>query len=156
MAERFEGTLSGAGLRIAVVTSKFRWEITQRLLTGAREALREYGVADDDVDEAFVPGAFELPLAAQRLATTRRYDAVICLGAVIKGETSHDRYISGETAAGIQRVSLDADLPVVFGVITPNTLEQAIDRAGGKINKGREAAETAISMATLLRSIHPR
>ncbi len=153
LAKRFEGSLSGAGLRVAIVTSKFRWEITERLLEGARDVLRERGVAEGDCAEALVPGAFELPLAAQRLAETKRYDAVICLGAVIRGETSHDAYISGETAAGLQRVALDTGIPCVFGVITPNTMDQALDRAGRKTHKGREAAETAVEMATLLRAI---
>ncbi|HWO94285.1 MAG TPA: 6,7-dimethyl-8-ribityllumazine synthase [Dehalococcoidia bacterium] len=153
MGRRFEASLSGEGLRLAIVVARFNALVTERLLEGAREGLRRHGVRDEDVDEAFVPGSFELPLAARKLAATGRYDAVICLGAVIRGETTHDQYISSQAAAGIQRVALDCAVPVVFGVLTPNTLEQAFDRAGGKSNKGHEAAVTAIEMANLLRAI---
>ena len=155
LAKRFVGSAAGAGLRIAIVTAKFNADITDRMLAGARETLRAHGVADDDVDEAAVPGSFELPLIAHRLAASGRYDAVICLGAVIKGATSHDVYISTGTAAGLQRAALDTGVPVVFGVITPNTHEQAMERAGGRTNKGSEAALTAIEMATLLHQIAP-
>ena len=154
MANRFEGSSSGAGLRIAIVASRFNADITAALLRGALDTLAEKGVAPDDIDEAHVPGAFELPLIAHRMAETGRYDAVICLGAVIKGQTSHDQYIAGQAAAGIQRAAMDTGVPVVFGVITPNDREQALERAGGRINKGTEAAETAIEMATLIRAMN--
>ncbi len=151
VGRRYEGSLSGDGLRFAIVTAKFNGDITGRMLEGARAALREHGVAGDCVDEAAAPGAFELPLVARILAETGRYHAIICIGAVIKGDTSHDVYIAGQAAAGIQRAALDTGVPVIFGVITPDTMEQAIERAGGKVNKGYEAALTAIEMANLLR-----
>ena len=153
LGKAFEGSGKGAGLRIAVVTARFNAEITERMRTGAREGLRAAGVGDEDVDEAYVPGAFELPLAAKRLAEGGRYDAVICIGAVIQGETSHDTYVAGQAAAGIQRAALDTGVPIIFGVITTNTRELALDRAGGRTNKGADAAATAIAMATLLRAL---
>ncbi len=153
MGRRYEGAPSGEGMRIAIVTAKFNGDITDRMLQGARATLRAHGVADQHVDEAFVPGSFELPLAASSLASTGRYDAVICLGAVIKGGTDHDIYIATQAAQGIGRVALDTGVPVIFGVITPNTLEQALERAGGRVNKGAEAAFTALEMADLLRQI---
>ena len=155
MGRRLEGSLSGDGLRFAIVTARFNAEITGPMLEGARETLRAQGVGEEQIDEAYVPGAFELPLAARRLAETGRYDAVICLGAVIQGETSHNTYIAGQAAAGIQRAALDTGVPVVFGVITPNDLVQARARAGDKLNKGSEAALTAIEMANLVRSLGP-
>ena len=152
MGTTFQGELSGAGLRIAIVVSRFNEPITSRLLAGAREALARHDVRDDDVDVAWVPGAFELPLVARKLAETRRYDAVVCLGAVIRGETPHFEYVAGEAARGIGQVSRDTGVPVAFGVITPDTMDQAEARAGGKKgNKGHDAALNAIEMANLLR-----
>jgi 6,7-dimethyl-8-ribityllumazine synthase len=154
MADPLQGSLDGAGLRIAVVVSRFNEEVTSRMLDGAREALRAHGVRDDDVTTAWVPGAFELPLAARKLAGTERYDAVVCLGAVIRGETPHFDYVAGEAARGVMDAGRDTGVPIVFGVITPNTEEQALERAGGKKgNKGLDAVETAIEMANLLRQI---
>ena len=154
MGRTFQGTLEGGSLRIALVVSRFNEEVTARLLTGARSALERNGVREDDIDVAWVPGAFELPLAARRLAESQRYDAVICLGAVIRGETPHFEYVAGAAARGVAEVSRDTGVPTIFGVITPDTLEQALDRAGGKVgNKGDDAAVNAIEMANLLRQL---
>ena len=156
MGRTFQGTLEGGSLRIALVVSRFNEEVTARLLTGARSALERNGVREDDIDVAWVPGAFELPLAARRLAESQRYDAVICLGAVIRGETPHFEYVAGAAARGVAEVSRDTGVPTIFGVITPDTLEQALDRAGGKVgNKGDDAAVNAIEMANLLRQLRP-
>jgi 6,7-dimethyl-8-ribityllumazine synthase len=152
----FQGELHGAGLRIAVVVSRFNEVVTSRLLAGARSALERHGVHDDDVDVAWVPGAFELPVVARKLAESHRYDAVVCVGAVIRGETPHFEYVAGEAARGIADAARDTGVPVIFGVITPNTLEQALERAGGKVgNKGYDAAVNAIEMASLLRQLRP-
>ena len=156
MGQTFQGDLHGAGLRIAVVVSRFNEVVTSRLLAGARSALERHGVHEDDVDVAWVPGAFELPLAARKLAEGRRYDAVVCLGAVIRGETPHFEYVAGAAAGGIADAARDTGVPVIFGVLTPNTLEQAQERAGGKAgNKGYDAAVNAIEMANLLRQLRP-
>ena len=156
MGQTFQGELHGAGLRIAVVVSRFNEVVTSRLLAGARSALERHGVHEDDVDVAWVPGAFELPLAARKLAEGRRYDAVVCLGAVIRGETPHFEYVAGAAARGIGDAARDTGVPVIFGVLTPNTLEQAQERAGGKAgNKGYDAAVNAIEMANLLRRLRP-
>lgn len=148
-----EPPLDGAGLRFALVVARFNADITERMREGARELLLARGVAEEDIAEAFVPGAFELPLAAKTMAESGRYDAVICIGAVIKGETSHDTYVAGGAAEGIQRAALDTGVPIIFGVITTNDRAQAMDRAGGRSDKGAEAAESAIAMARLLRSL---
>jgi 6,7-dimethyl-8-ribityllumazine synthase len=154
MGTTYRGELDGAGVRLAIVVSRFREEITSRLLAGAQKAASELGVSDKDIDVAWVPGAFELPLAARTLAETERYDAVVCLGAVLKGETSHDQYISHEVARGIGQAAQETGIPIVFGVITPNTLEQGFARSGGdKADKGFEAVETAIEMVSLLRTV---
>lgn len=156
MGSTFQGELKGSGLRIGIVVARFNETVTARMLAGAREALQQHGVRDEDVDVAWVPGAFELPLIAKKLAESRRYDAVVCLGAVIRGETPHFEFVAGEAARGIGQVALDTGLPVVFGVVTPNTVEQAMDRAGGRIgNKGYDAITTAIEMATLIRNLRP-
>jgi 6,7-dimethyl-8-ribityllumazine synthase len=156
MAATFQGELRGAGLRVALVVSRFNEPVTTRLLAGARSALERHGVREEDIDVAWVPGAFELPLAARRLAESRRYDAVACLGAIIRGETPHFDYIAAETARGIGQVAQDTGVPTVFGVLTPNTLEQAMERAGGKVgDKGYDAAVTAIEMATLMQRLRP-
>ena len=156
MGNTFYGELDGAGLRIAVVVSRFNEVVTSRLLAGARSALERHGVHEDDVDVAWVPGAFELPIAARRLAESRRYDAVVCLGAIIRGETPHFEYIAAEAARGIADIARDTGVPAIFGVLTPNTLEQALERAGGKAgNKGYDAAVSAIEMASLMRQLRP-
>ena len=153
-ARRYEGSLNGAGLRVAVVCARFNDLVTERLLTGALDALRRHGVDDASVAVAWAPGAFELPIVAQRLATSGDFDAVVCLGAVVRGATAHFDHVAGQAAAGIQRVQLDTGVPVVFGVLTTDTLEQALDRAGGKAgNKGFEAAVTAIELVDLLRQL---
>jgi 6,7-dimethyl-8-ribityllumazine synthase len=150
----FEGRRRGAGLRIAVVASRFNQLVTDGLLEAAIGTLRAYGVGEASIAIAWVPGAFELPLAAQRLATGGEYDAVICLGAVIKGDTDHYQHVAEQCAAGIARVGLDTGVPVVFGVLTTQTLEQALLRATGAANnKGVEAADTAVEMADLLRML---
>jgi 6,7-dimethyl-8-ribityllumazine synthase len=145
-----EGPLNGAGLRLAIVVSRFNEFITERLLQGAIETAYECGVADRDIDVVWVPGAFELPTAALWLADSRRYDAIACVGAVIRGETPHFDFVAGEAARGIADVARESGLPVTFGVITADTLAQAQARAGGAAgNKGREAMLAAIEMATL-------
>ncbi len=156
MGATYEGGLDGAGVRLALVVSRFNEAVTTRLLAGAREAMTQHGVSEDDVDIAWVPGAFELPLAARRLAESHRYDAIVCLGAVIRGETPHFEYVSAEVARGVSEVSRDTGVPAVFGVITPDTREQALARAGGsKANKGADAVATAIEMVNLLRQLRP-
>lgn len=150
----FEGHLGGAGLRFAVVASRFNEAIVGRLVEGALDGLRRHGVDESRIDVAWVPGAFELPVVAQKLATTGSYDAVITLGAVIRGATGHYDFVAGQCAAGIQRVQLDTGVPVVFGVLTTDTIEQAVERSGAKAgNKGFEAASTAIEMANLMASL---
>ena len=154
MARTFEGNLSGQGLSLAIVVSRFNRLVTERLLAGAQDALARHGVDQEKVDVVWVPGAIELPLVARRLAERRRYDAIVCLGAVIRGETPHFDYVAGQAAAGISRVALDSGVPTIFGVITANTLEQALERAGGKAgNKGYDAVVTAIEMASLLEQL---
>lgn len=145
------GGLNGRGLRIAVIASRFNEDVTERLLAGALAELAEHNVDERDVVVAWVPGAFELPLAAQRVATEGELDAVICLGAVIRGETGHYEHVATQCAAGLQRVQLDTGVPVVFGVLTTDTVADALARAGGdQGNKGAEAAATAVEMANLL------
>ena len=152
-----EGMLDGAGLRVGLVASRFNDLITRRLLDGALDGLTRHGVDAGDVTVAWVPGAFELPLVASRLAASGRFDAIIALGAVIRGDTGHYEHVAGQTASGIARVALDTGLPVVFGVLTTDTIEQAIERAGSKAgNKGFEAAATAIETADLLRRLDRR
>jgi len=150
----YEGKLVGAGARFALVVGRFNEMISTRLLDGALDCLRRHDVADDDVDVAWVPGAWEMPLVARRLAASGRYDAVVCLGAVIRGGTPHFEYVAGEAAKGIAKASLDTGVPVVFGVLTTDTVEQAVERAGTKAgNKGWAAAQTALEMASLLRQL---
>lgn len=145
-----EGTYAARGFRFALVVSRFNEYITKRLLEGALDCLLRHGAADDDLHLVKVPGAFELPYAAKRLAASHSYDAVIALGAVIRGATPHFEYVAGEAARGIAVASLETGVPIIFGVLTANTVEQAIDRAGGKGgNKGVEAALSAIEMASL-------
>src|SRR5579859_3049662 len=147
----YEGSLSGAGLRVAIVASRFNDTITGRLVEGATDGLRRHGTDPDSIDVAWAPGAFELPLVAGRLAATGAYDAVITLGAVIRGATGHYDFVAGQCAAGVQRASMDTGIPIIFGVLTTDTIEQAVERSGTKAgNKGFEAAVTAIEMANLL------
>jgi 6,7-dimethyl-8-ribityllumazine synthase len=149
-----EGGLDGRGVRVAVVAGRFNEHVTRPLLDGAVAALGELGVADDDVHVVWVPGAFEMPLVAKRL--TASHDAVVCLGAVIRGETAHFDFVAGECAAGLRQVSLETGVPVVFGVLTTEDLDQAMARAGGaRGNKGAEAATSAVGMVALLRSLAP-
>ncbi|WP_375340861.1 6,7-dimethyl-8-ribityllumazine synthase [Candidatus Dehalogenimonas loeffleri] len=150
----FEGSLIGQGLKFAVVVSRFNEFMTGKLLSGAKDAFARHGVNDADVDFAWVPGAFEIPLAAKKLAKSGRYDGVVCLGAVIKGSTPHFDYVAGEVAKGVAAVNLDTGTPVIFGVITADTLEQAIERSGSKMgNKGFDAAVQAIEMANLMKAM---
>ena len=154
MSKLFEGALLGKGLKFGVVASRFNEFFTRKLLEGAQDALLRHGVSEEDIDIAWVPGSFEIPLVARTLALSKRYDAVICLGAVIRGATPHFEYIASEVTKGIAKVGLETGLPVSYGVITTDTLEQAIERAGTKAgNKGFDAAVNAIEMANLLRNI---
>ena len=146
-----QGGFEARGRRVAVVASRFNDVVVIKLVDGAVSCLRKHGIADDDLDLVWVPGAFELPLAAKRLAAAGGYDAVICLGAVIRGETSHYDFVAGEAARGIRQASLDTGVPVIFGVLTTETFEQAMDRAGGKHgNKGWDAAMAAMETADVL------
>jgi 6,7-dimethyl-8-ribityllumazine synthase len=150
----FEGFLKGEGLRFAIVVSRFNEFIGSKLLAGARDCLTRHGVAETDVDLAWVPGALEIPLVAQRLAKSNSYDAVICLGAVIRGSTPHFDYVASEVAKGVAKVQLDTGVPVIFGVLTTETIEQAVERAGTKSgNRGWDAAVSAVEMANLLRGL---
>ena len=154
MGKVFEGQLSATGLRFAVVVSRFNSFITERLLGGAMDALRRTGAAEDMIDVVKVPGSWEVPMVAGELARQHRYDAVICLACVIRGETPHFDYVAAEAAKGVAHVAAETGVPVAFGVLTTNTLEQAIDRAGAKGgNKGFDAAMTAVEMANLLRTL---
>jgi len=150
----FEGHLVGTGLKVGIVIARFNELLGSRLLSGAQDALLRHGVDAADVDVAWVPGAFEIPLVAKKLAASGRYDAVIALGVVIRGGTPHFEYVASEVSKGIAKASLDTDVPVLFGVITADTIEQAVERAGTKAgNKGWEAAMAAIEMATLTKSM---
>ena len=150
----FEGKLSGKGLKFALIVGRFNELISGQLLQGAMDNLLRHDVAATDIDVAWVPGAFEMPLVAERLAGSGSYDAVVCLGAVIRGGTPHWEYVAAEAAKGIAKVSLDTGVPVVFGVLTTDTIDQAIERAGTKAgNKGWAAAMSALEMANLLRTL---
>ena len=154
MGKSYEGMLLGQGLKFGLVVSRFNEFIAGKLLEGAQDGLHRHGVADDDVDIAWVPGSFEIPLVALKMAQKKKYDAVICLGAVIRGGTPHFDYIASELSKGIARVALDNGIPVTNGVITADTLEQAIERAGTKMgNKGFDAAVNAIEVANLLKGM---
>lgn len=153
-ARVFEGFLNGEGLRIAIVVSRFNDFIGGKLLSGARDCLTRHGASDDLVDVAWVPGAMEIPVIAQKMAETGRYDAVICLGAVIRGSTPHFDYVAAEVAKGVAHVQLSTGVPVIFGVLTTDTIEQAVERAGTKSgNKGWDAALSALEMANLMRQL---
>ena len=154
MAKRYAGKLIGEGLRFGVVVARFNDFITSKLLDGAQDTLSRHGVRPDDIDVAWTPGSFEIPLIAKKMAESGRYDAVICLGAVIRGGTPHFDYIASEVTKGIAKVSLDTGKPIILGVITADTLEQAIERAGTKSgNYGSQAALHAIEMANLAKDI---
>ncbi len=154
MPRYIEGKLDAAGLRFGIVVGRFNSFIGERLLEGALDAIRRHGAQDDDVDVMRVPGAFEIPLAAQKMAARGTYDAVICLGAVIRGATPHFDYVAGEVSKGVAQVSLQSGVPVIFGVLTTDTIEQAVERAGTKAgNKGFEAAVTAIETANVFKEL---
>ena len=154
MVRELKGQIQGQGLRIAVVVSRFNEFVTRRLLEGAREGLLSRGVEEENLIVAWVPGALELGLAAKALAQSQRYDSVICLGAVIRGETSHYDIVASEGAASIVKASLETGVPIIFGVLTTENADQAANRAGGKLgNKGYEAALAAIEMTNLMRLI---
>jgi len=154
MSQHFEGMLLGKGLKFGLVVSRFNEFLTRKLLEGAQDALLRHGVNQEDIEIAWVPGSFEIPLIAKKLAETKRFNAVICLGAVVRGGTPHFEYIAAEVTKGIAKVGLDTGLPVTYGVLTADTLEQAIERAGTKMgNRGFNAAVEAIEMANLVKTI---
>lgn len=151
--KNFEGKLIANGIRVGIVVGRFNEFIGGKLLGGAIDGLKRHGVEENEIDIAWVPGAFEIPLIAKKMVSLNKYDAVICLGAVIKGSTPHFDYVASEVSKGIATVSLDSGIPVIFGVLTTDTIEQAIERAGTKAgNKGYDAAVTAIEMVNLLNS----
>ncbi|MEN1759213.1 6,7-dimethyl-8-ribityllumazine synthase [Anoxynatronum sibiricum] len=150
----YEGKLLAQGLRFGIVAGRFNEFIGSKLLSGALDALQRHGAEEGDIHVAWVPGAYEIPLAAQKMAASGKYDAVITLGAIIRGSTPHFDYVASETAKGVAKVSLDFGMPVIFGVLTTDTIEQAIERAGTKAgNKGWDAATSAIEMANLMKSM---
>ena len=154
MPKIIQGDLSGKGLKFGIVAARFNDFITARLLDGAVDALQRHGVAESDIEVVKVPGSYEIPLAARLMAQTRKYNAVICLGAVIRGATPHFEYVSAEVSKGVAAVSLETGLPVIFGVLTTDTIEQAIERAGTKGgNKGWDAALSAIEMANVMKQM---
>ena len=154
MTKGLQGDLNGENLRIGIVVSRFNEFVTAKLLDGAVSSLTQHGVRDDDVTIAWVPGAFEIPLVTEKMARSGRYDAIVCVGAVIKGETDHYTFVAQEAAKGIASTSRSTGVPVVFNVLTTNTVQQAIDRAGGKHgNTGHKAGVAAIEMANLLRTL---
>ncbi len=149
-----QGNLIAQGLRVGIVASRFNEFIVSKLVGGAQDGLERHGVDTDQIDLVWVPGAFELPLAAKKMAQSGKYDAVLCLGAVIRGSTPHFDYVCAEVSKGVAHVGMDSEIPVIFGVLTTDTIEQAIERAGTKAgNKGFDAAVTAIEMANLLRQL---
>ncbi len=154
MSKSYEGNLLGKGLKFGLVVSRFNEFFSKKLLEGAEDALLRHGVAETDMEIAWTPGSFEIPLIAQKMAESKKYDAVICLGAVIRGGTPHFDYIAAEVTKGIAKVNMDTGVPVIYGVITTDTLEQAIERSGTKDgNKGFDAAVSAIEMANLVKAI---
>lgn len=154
MGTVFEGHLSAAGLRFGIVVARFNEFITGKLLAGAQDAIRRHGGDAAAVDVAWVPGAFEIPLVARKMAATHRYDAVICLGAVIRGATPHFDFVASEASKGVAHAMLETEIPIAFGILTTDSIEQAIERAGTKAgNKGFEAAVTAVEMANLIRQL---
>ena len=156
MGREIAGRMNGEGLRVGIAVARFNEFVTRPLLDGALDTLRRTGVAEDRIDVAWTPGSFELPLVAKRMADSGLYDAVVCLGAVIRGATPHFDYVSANMASGIARAGYESGVPVIFGVLTTNNVDEAIDRAGAKAgNKGRDAAAAAVEMADLLRQIRP-
>jgi len=154
LGNKYEGQLIGAGLRIGIVVSRFNGALTALLLDGAADALRRHGVEDEAIDIAWSPGAMEIPTVAMRLARSGKYDALVCLGVVVRGATPHFDYVAGEAARGIAQIGLQTGVPAAFGVVTTDNIEQAIERCGTKAgNKGGDAAMTAIEMANLMRSL---
>lgn len=154
MAKVYEGKLIGTGLKFGIVVSRFNVFITSKLLEGALDALRRHGVNEDDIEIFWVPGSFEIPPTAKKLARSGRYDAIICLGAIIRGATPHFEYVCSQTTRGIAQVAMETGVPTIYGIITADTIEQAIERAGTKMgNKGADAAVAAIEMANLYREI---
>lgn len=154
MTTTYEGNLIAEGLRFAIVASRFNDMITRRLLSGALDALARHGADEEQIDVAWVPGALELPMIAQRLAESGRYDAVICIAAIIRGATPHFDYVAAEASKGIAKVGLDTGVPTIYGVVTADSIEQAIERAGTKAgNRGFDAARSAIEMANLMKSL---
>ena len=149
-----EGNLVAEGLKIGIVAARFNEFIVSKLIGGAEDALKRHGVREEDIELAWVPGAFEIPLIAQKMAHSKKYDAVICLGAVIKGSSSHDDYVCAEVSKGIATVSLNSNIPVMFGVLTTDSIEQAIERAGTKAgNKGFDVAVSAIEMCNVIKTL---
>lgn len=154
MSHVYEGKLTAKGLRFAVIVARFNEFITGKLLTGAMDGLLRHDAAEEDIDTIWVPGAFEIPIIAQKLAKSGKYDAIICLGTVIRGSTSHYDYVCSEVSKGIAHVGLETGVPTIFGVLTTENIEQAIERGGTKAgNKGFDAAMSAIEMANLLKNI---
>jgi 6,7-dimethyl-8-ribityllumazine synthase len=154
MSKQYEGMLLGEGLKFGVVISRFNEFFSKKLLDGALDGLLRHGVKDDDIEVAWTPGSFEIPIIAQKMAQTKKYNAIICLGAVIRGSTPHFDYIAGEVTKGIAKINLNTGVPVIYGVITTDNLEQAIERSGSKVgNKGYNAAVSAIEMANLVKSM---
>lgn len=151
----YEGKLVSEGVKVGIVVARFNEFITSKLLGGAIDGLKRENVKEDDIEVAWVPGAFEIPLIAKKMADSKKYDAVICLGAVIRGATSHYDYVCAEVSKGVAQVSLNAGIPVMFGVLTTDTIEQAVERAGTKAgNKGFECAQGAIEMVNLIREMN--
>ena len=149
-----EGNIVAEGLKIGIVAARFNEFIVSKLIGGAEDALKRHGVREEDIELAWVPGAFEIPLIAQKMANSKKYDAVICLGAVIKGSTSHYDYVCAEVSKGIATVSLNSNIPVMFGVLTTDSIEQAIERAGTKAgNKGFDVAVSAIEMCNVIKTL---
>ncbi|WP_273852210.1 6,7-dimethyl-8-ribityllumazine synthase [Guptibacillus spartinae] len=153
MGQIFEGNLVGSGLKVGIVVGRFNEFITSKLLGGAEDALKRHGLSEDNIDVAWVPGAFEIPFAAKKMVDTGKYDAIITLGTVIRGATPHFDYVCGEVSKGVANLTMQTGVPVIFGVLTTNTIEQAVERAGTKAgNKGWDAATAAIEMANLSKS----
>ena len=157
MGQILEGEILGTGRKIGIVVARFNQLISDKLLEGAVGCLKRHGCDEEKIDVLWVPGSFEIPLAAQKMAQTRHYDGIVCLGTLIRGETAHFDYIASQVAGGISRVALDHSIPVTFGVLTTDNMEHALDRAGGKSgNKGQEAAMAVLEMANLLRQVEQR
>jgi len=154
MVKTYEGQLIGDGIKVGIVVGRFNEFISSKLLEGALDGLKRHGVSEEDIEVAWVPGSFEIPLTAQKMAAAEKYDGVIALGAVIRGETPHFDYVSAEVSKGVAKVGLDSEQPVIFGVLTTDTIEQAISRAGTKSgNKGYDAAVSLIEMVNLFKEI---